>query len=240
MAMGTYLEDFVEQLTTLPVEIKRNFELMRELDKDSQSLLQEIKSMQTDYIDKARKRVKAKAGGGAVGNLAEIAEDKTALEALKKKRATAHAQADEKVAIAKQTYELVDNYIRRLDDDLRSFETDLHDAGALEDEAVKRKHGSQGGVPKKGRHGRDGGSRGHGKGEALGTAILGSLEETVVDPDEPKYCLCGRVSFGEMVGCDYEDCEIEWFHYECVGLKKQPEGKWYCPQCRVKLGLAKA
>ena len=33
-----------------------------------------------------------------------------------------------------------------------------------------------------------------------------------VDPNEPTYCLCGQVSYGEMIGCDNPDCPIEWFH----------------------------
>ena len=52
-----------------------------------------------------------------------------------------------------------------------------------------------------------------------------------VDPNEPRYCLCNQVSYGEMVGCDNTDCQIEWFHYGCVGITEPPKGKWYCPQC---------
>ncbi|ESO82547.1 hypothetical protein LOTGIDRAFT_197871 [Lottia gigantea] len=51
------------------------------------------------------------------------------------------------------------------------------------------------------------------------------------DPNEPRYCLCNEVSYGDMVGCDNDDCPIEWFHYGCVGLLQAPKGKWYCPQC---------
>lgn len=28
--------------------------------------------------------------------------------------------------------------------------------------------------------------------------------------DERKYCLCDRVSYGEMIGCDDPNCEREW------------------------------
>jgi hypothetical protein len=52
-----------------------------------------------------------------------------------------------------------------------------------------------------------------------------------IGPDEPTYCLCDQVSFGEMIGCDNEDCPIEWFHFVCVGLTSKPKGRWYCPQC---------
>lgn len=79
-----------------------------------------------------------------------------------------------------------------------------------------------------------------------------------VDPNEPTYCLCNQVSYGDMVACDnpnvcnfpffsyllntlftllsdgnlcFPQCKIEWFHFGCVGLKDQPKGKWYCPDC---------
>ncbi|GKV23257.1 hypothetical protein SLEP1_g33008 [Rubroshorea leprosula] len=55
--------------------------------------------------------------------------------------------------------------------------------------------------------------------------------ELPVDPNEPTYCFCNQVSFGEMVACDNPDCKIEWFHFGCVGLKEQPKGKWYCSDC---------
>uniref|UniRef100_H2Y676 Inhibitor of growth protein n=1 Tax=Ciona savignyi TaxID=51511 RepID=H2Y676_CIOSA len=58
-----------------------------------------------------------------------------------------------------------------------------------------------------------------------------SAVEWNYDPNEPRYCLCNQVSYGEMVGCDNDKCPIEWFHYGCVGLNQAPTGKWYCPQC---------
>jgi hypothetical protein len=81
-------------------------------------------------------------------------------------------------------------------------------------------------------------------------------EGNIIDPDEPRYCLCNRVSFGTMIGCENGDvsspsslltnkvltnvkCEKEWFHLECVGLKEIPPRttKWYCPDCRITLGI---
>ncbi|XP_068602038.1 inhibitor of growth protein 1 [Brachionichthys hirsutus] len=53
-----------------------------------------------------------------------------------------------------------------------------------------------------------------------------------IDPDEPTYCLCEQVSYGEMIGCDNDECPIEWYHFSCVGLHHKPKGKWYCPKCR--------
>lgn len=56
--------------------------------------------------------------------------------------------------------------------------------------------------------------------------------EFAIDPNEPTYCLCNQVSYGEMIGCDNEQCPIEWFHFSCVSLTYKPKGKWYCPKCR--------
>ncbi|KAK1481463.1 PHD-finger domain-containing protein [Colletotrichum cuscutae] len=54
--------------------------------------------------------------------------------------------------------------------------------------------------------------------------------------DEPTYCYCQGVSYGEMVACDAANCEREWFHLNCVGLKVAPTGssKWYCEVCLQK------
>ncbi|KAL3267491.1 hypothetical protein HHI36_011614 [Cryptolaemus montrouzieri] len=57
-------------------------------------------------------------------------------------------------------------------------------------------------------------------------------EEPVIDPDEPTYCLCDQISYGEMIMCDNDLCPIEWFHFSCVSLTTKPKGKWYCPKCR--------
>ncbi|RMZ83121.1 hypothetical protein DV738_g1262, partial [Chaetothyriales sp. CBS 135597] len=60
----------------------------------------------------------------------------------------------------------------------------------------------------------------------------------VIDPDEERYCICGDVSYGEMICCEMDEkCEYgQWFHMECVGLVEMPGRtvKWYCPGDRKK------
>ena len=51
------------------------------------------------------------------------------------------------------------------------------------------------------------------------------------DADDQRYCFCNNVSYGDMIGCDDDDCEREWFHLGCVGLSKPPQGTWYCDAC---------
>lgn len=57
-------------------------------------------------------------------------------------------------------------------------------------------------------------------------------DDIAVDPDEPTYCLCDQISYGEMICCDNDLCPIQWFHFSCVSLSTKPKGKWFCPKCR--------
>lgn len=76
----------------------------------------------------------------------------------------------------------------------------------------------------------------------------------IVDPNEERYCICGDVSYGEMICCELDEkvctpfllstspltfmqCEFGmWFHMDCVELAGMPgrTTKWYCPGDRVK------
>lgn len=72
--------------------------------------------------------------------------------------------------------------------------------------------------------------------------------------DQDLYCFCQTPSYGEMIGCDRDECERQWvcpaglgaerwrwtvltlslllqFHLPCVGLKAIPKGSWYCDDC---------
>ncbi|KAG6336227.1 hypothetical protein ID866_2846 [Astraeus odoratus] len=50
--------------------------------------------------------------------------------------------------------------------------------------------------------------------------------------DDRTYCFCDGISYGEMIACDDEHCEREWFHLACIGLTVPPEGTWFCDACR--------
>lgn len=99
-----------------------------------------------------------------------------------------------------------------------------------------------------------------GKGAAAPAMELEVLEE--IDPNEPRYCICDDVSFGEMIKCDgnvslslppslsfrrilklttpRKQCEREWFHLECLNMSTQDiparRVKWFCPDCRATKG----
>nr|CAH0112301.1 unnamed protein product [Daphnia galeata] len=60
-------------------------------------------------------------------------------------------------------------------------------------------------------------------------------DEWAPEPNEPRYCLCNQVSYGDMVACDNPDCLLEWFHFACVDITAPPKGKWYCPRCATSM-----
>ena len=67
---------------------------------------------------------------------------------------------------------------------------------------------------------------------------MGGVDEEDEDGgDDRKYCTCRSVSYGNMVACDNDHCEYEWFHWSCVGITKEPQGKWFCDDCKRKLGV---
>ncbi|CAG0893626.1 unnamed protein product [Cyprideis torosa] len=78
---------------------------------------------------------------------------------------------------------------------------------------------------------------GLGIGDVLGdpyeSSEYGSGIDGEIDPNEQRYCLCGQVSYGDMIACDTAGgCPNgEWFHYGCVDITSTPKGKWYCPTC---------
>lgn len=62
-----------------------------------------------------------------------------------------------------------------------------------------------------------------------GQALPAGVQE---EEDTELYCFCQKISFGNMVACDNEKCERQWFHWACVGVDEEPVGEWLCPVCR--------
>nr|KAF6452586.1 inhibitor of growth family member 4 [Molossus molossus] len=149
----------------------------------------------------------------------------------------------------------VDKHIRRLDTDLARFEADLKEKqieSSDYDSSSSKGKKSRTQKEKKAARAR---SKGKNSDEeapkaaqkklklvrpspeyGMPSVTFGSVHpsdvlDMPVDPNEPTYCLCHQVSYGEMIGCDNPDCSIEWFHFACVGLTTKPRGKWFCPRC---------
>ncbi|KAL7416597.1 hypothetical protein BDY24DRAFT_438435 [Mrakia frigida] len=99
------------------------------------------------------------------------------------------------------------------DDGQRTFESESEESSDGEEDG----QGGRGGPHDGGASGPEGGAAGGGGGGEGG--------------DKNTYCYCNGASYGEMIGCDDDDCEIEWYHLDCLRLSAPPDGTWHCPTC---------
>ena len=97
----------------LPVELQRNFTLMRDLDTRAQNLMRTIDSLADQYLRNV--------------NTMSLEKRKEQMECIQSQFNKAKEYGDDKVQLAIQTYELVDKHIRRLDSDLARFEAEIQD-----------------------------------------------------------------------------------------------------------------
>lgn len=134
---------------------------------------------------------------------------------------------DEKWRLAQHAYDRLDVNIRRLDADLGRMETDLRRQGLLPPREVPT-------TPSRKRR-RVGAEKADEPESDWLSLTLSERDDLPVDPNEPVYCICMQVSYGEMVGCDNPSCDNgEWFHFGCVNLNRRPPGRWVCPGCTAQ------
>ncbi|KAM3326954.1 PHD finger protein ING1 [Capsicum chacoense] len=219
----SFLEDFQANIEALPNHLRRKYALLRDLDKSLHGVQTQNEQRCEKEIEDMVQRIK---GGNVTPDSSLIKFSDEALDEQK------HAIriADEKVALASQAYDLVDAHIQQLDQYLKKFDEELR---------LERDNAAVAGAPTTTENTVKSGRSGEGKGGRKKTRLATAAAATPsgmdldlpVDPNEPTYCFCNQVSYGEMVACDNPNCKIEWFHYGCVGLKEQPKGKWFCADC---------
>ncbi|KAM8923765.1 inhibitor of growth protein 4 isoform 3-T3 [Pelodytes ibericus] len=232
MATGMYLEHYLDSIENLPFELQRNFQLMRDLDQRTEDLKCHIDRLSCQYMSSARSL--------------SSEEKLQLLRQVQEAYGKCKEYGDDKVQLAMQTYEMVDKHIRRLDTDLARFEADLKekhiessDYDSCSSKGKKKGRGQKekkvAKVKSKVKNSDDEATKiSQKKGTPatnFGKVHPSDVLDMPVDPNEPTYCLCHQVSYGEMIGCDNPDCSIEWFHFACVGLATKPRGKWFCPRC---------
>ncbi|CAF1148516.1 unnamed protein product [Adineta steineri] len=223
-------DEFIESLESLPIDLSRNLRLLRELDDKSLSLKSECSSIATKYQQTKSHDDKY--------NLIHSLDDLQSRRLL---------NADEKITLANQAYEMVEKHIRRLDDVLeelanqpqiipannRKKKRTISANDELNSNKKRRKIDkplnqvqNKTSIKKKDHHQQQ--QQDMRKVEPVG------LDLFPIDPYEPRYCVCNQVSFGRMIACDNPQCQIEWFHFACVKLEEEPKGKWFCEKCRPK------
>lgn len=247
---GVFVDDYLEYSSTLPAELQRLLNTIRELDERSQALINHTRQRTNHCLGLASQG----------GPFSRKNEEEEIFEKLRKEieanQDNALSLCTEKVLLARQAHDLIDSHIKRLEEDLNNFADDLKQEGKIApDEPIvlpplplvpkieKRKPPF--GTPQfkrpdyKDRDWDRERDRDFDLMPPPGTLrkeFASSVElDQPIDPNEPTYCVCHQVSFGDMIACDNENCQGgEWFHYTCVGLTPETrfKGKWYCPTCR--------
>ena len=216
-------DEFIESLESLPIDLSRNLRLLRELDDKSHGLKSDCSDVAMTYQSSQSHDEKY--------NLIQTLNDLQSRRLL---------NADEKITLANQAYEMVEKHIRRLDEVLeelanqpvlpaknsRKKKRTISTHEEKDNQKKRRKldqplNQVQNKTTMKKKEHHD-----MGKVEPIG------LDLFPIDPYEPKYCICNQVSFGRMIACDNPQCPIEWFHFACVKLEEEPKGKWFCEKCR--------
>ncbi|KAK3013283.1 hypothetical protein RJ639_008191 [Escallonia herrerae] len=244
---GVYVDDYLEYASTLPAELQRLLNTVRELDDRSQAMINQTRQ-QTKYCLGLASQASKK------GNYEE--DDPVLRKEIEANQDNALSLCTEKVLLARQAYDLIDSHVKRLDEDLNYFAEDLKQEGKLspDEPAIlpplplvpkNEKRKSLYGTPQSKRL--DYRDRDWDRERDRDFELMpppGSFKKDFaapvdndqpIDPNEPIYCVCHQVSFGDMIACDNENCQGgEWFHYTCVGLTPETrfKGKWYCPTCR--------
>ncbi|XP_030642652.1 inhibitor of growth protein 1 isoform X2 [Chanos chanos] len=249
-----YVEKYLDLVESLPLDLQRCVSLMKEIDAKYQDILKEL--------DDAYQRHRQES---------DAVQKRRALHCIQRALIRTRELGDEKIQIAGQMIEIVENCSRQIEwqaELLQACQGSPETALSLgRPGADKRREETPGSVDKSGgkrsrrqkngTENRENSNYGLDLSEDAGfgtpkekkakTSTSSSKKkkrskakqereaspaDLPIDPNEPTYCLCEQVSYGEMIGCDNDECPIEWFHFSCVGLHHKPKGKWYCPKCR--------
>lgn len=236
--LSLYVQDYLECVESLPLDIQRNVSLLREVDTRCQEALKEIDDVYEKYKSEN-----------------DPAQKKRLQQHLQRALINSQELGDEKIQIVTQMLELVENRARQMETHSQCFQDLSENDKPLEKAKMescqperssrrpRRQRTSESrdlchianGIddcddqPPKEKRSKSSKKKKRSKAKQEREV---SPVEFAIDPNEPTYCLCNQVSYGEMIGCDNEQCPIEWFHFSCVGLTYKPKGKWYCPKCR--------
>ncbi|TSK17856.1 Inhibitor of growth protein 1 [Bagarius yarrelli] len=251
LQVTNYVAEYLDLIESLPFDLQRNVSLMREIDSKYQEILKEL--------DEAYQKHRQEE---------DPIQRRRLLHCIQRALIRSQELGDEKIQLAGQMVELVENRSRQVDAFAELLEVQHEPPDVTVVNAVvpgkrreeeKRREEPPGSVErlasasKRSRRQKNNSNENREmihndrdevtrekraktskkkKRSKAKQEREASPTDLPIDPNEPTYCLCEQVSYGEMIGCDNDECPIEWFHFSCVGLNHKPKGKWYCPKCR--------
>ncbi|TRY96203.1 hypothetical protein DNTS_009404 [Danionella cerebrum] len=181
-------------IENLPFELQRNFQLMRDLDQRTEDLKGQIDSLAREYTSNAR--------------TLSSEQKLSLLRQIQQSYGKCKEFGDDKVQLAMQTYEMIESTdydstsskgnksdirgpkkkeVNRSKSKVKSSDDDCSSKSGQK--KVKLTQGSEFSTPA----------------ANFGNVHPSDVLDMPVDPNEPTYCLCHQVSYGEMIGCDNTD-----------------------------------
>ena len=224
--MASYLEDFIEKLGSLPIDVNRGLRLLKELDGRFRDSNQRLVELQEEYAGRMKNAKDKK-------QEAQKPDTQAMMEEIKQLQEECLAYSRSKIDVSGQNYDVVEKQIEKLDAELRKFEDELKVQNG--DQSAQDDHKGL-------KHLKKAITKTQSNIKPTKNPVPSALEITpepldtaknALDQNEPRYCVCNGVSYGDMISCDNTFCEKEWFHFACINLSSKPKGKWYCNDCKV-------
>jgi hypothetical protein len=209
-----WLESAVESLRDVPSKVTSELASIGEIDGETRSIATMLQKEESQLLDELKNMIKE----GTPFNEADIREKATALVS---QREELLKRMNDQTTISENLYLMLDKCILAVDANVTNINTVLTQTNGVNNSNNRSKRGGSGAATN-------------------GVTINLGLTEDAVDPNEPIYCTCRKVSYGKMIGCENDSCKIEWFHYACVGLTsnlQQAPDVWYCRDCREELKI---
>ncbi|KAI9208125.1 uncharacterized protein BJ171DRAFT_234887 [Polychytrium aggregatum] len=241
-----YLEEFLADIESLAPEVKKSFAELRDIDDEVQDIIARVSTIQHQL----------KHAGDPLEPSKRPGREQSMLGSIENGYKQAEELIDHKVELVDKNLAMLDQFLKKLDADLQKM--GAHAAAqaeaikeaalvqALQEEAdhlsvsdrdkfktpsrpsSSRSRRAQPSLP-----------RSHSPVQRPSLKRVRTPSQDDEDDDdnadsEQLYCFCKQVSYGDMIGCDSQTCDVEWFHLDCVGLSEPPSGEWYCPRCIEK------
>lgn len=213
--MSVYVESSIEAREDLPALSTRALELIVQLDNKAVELSAELDTS-----------VATLRGRPSVS--------KTKRKELEALHTVTEMLSERKAQVAVRSYDLLNQNIIMVDQEIKMLEKAMRMNG---DERLLQVIGPSVPPPQPAAAVQQGGRRS--RRAEYDDDQYGPAGDFIVDPNEPVYCTCRQIAFGDMIACDNEECAIEWFHYACVNIT-QARSVWLCPDCTRKRKQAMA
>jgi len=228
--MTSYFEQLIDKMGNVPQNSSKALADIRELDKWSTQAISSLNSEESRLMEEMKSILK---------NNATFDEDKiiNQMLAFRKRREDIIRSTTEQAKKANLLYDQVNAYIRILDADMKIIECSLPDKRR---NSEMRGSSRPTGRPRKKKDSTAAASTSTGTPLSVAASTPGAPMDTGIEEGDDNgvelYCYCRTPSHGDMIACEDPNCPTpeEWYHFSCVGLPPEFDGKWVCNICKQK------